>query len=53
MSESRERPLTRNIRPGQGPPDLRQYESAGGYEALRKAIKMSWQVIASSGRAGR
>jgi NADH-quinone oxidoreductase subunit F len=33
-----ERPLTRNIRPGEGPLDLRGYEKAGGYEAVRKAV---------------
>ncbi len=34
-----ERPLTRNIRPGQEPLDLQGYERAGGYLAARKAIK--------------
>src|SRR5262245_5326183 len=34
-----ERPLTKNIRPGQPPPDLRAYEAAGGYQAVRKALK--------------
>ena len=33
-----EKPLTQNIRGGE-PPDLRAYEQAGGYEALRKALK--------------
>ncbi len=33
-----ERPLTRNIRPGETPLDLKGYERAGGYRALRKAI---------------
>jgi NADH-quinone oxidoreductase subunit F len=33
-----QRPLTRNIRPGQPPPDLAAYEQAGGYQALRKAF---------------
>ncbi len=32
-----ERPLTQNIRGGE-PPDLRAYEQAGGYQALRKAL---------------
>jgi NADH-quinone oxidoreductase subunit F len=36
-----ETPLTRNIRPGQEPPDLRRYEAAGGYQALRKALRMA------------
>ena len=34
-----ERPLTQNIRPGQGPLDLKGYEAAGGYQALRKALR--------------
>lgn len=34
-----ERPLTRNIRPGEPPLDLAGYERAGGYQALRKALK--------------
>jgi NADH-quinone oxidoreductase subunit F len=34
-----ERPLTQNIRPGEGPPDLKGYEAAGGYQALRKALR--------------
>jgi NADH-quinone oxidoreductase subunit F len=33
-----ELPLTRNIRPGEEPLDLRHYEEAGGYEAARKAV---------------
>jgi NADH-quinone oxidoreductase subunit F len=33
-----ETPLTDNIRSGQEPPDLRAYERAGGYQALRKAL---------------
>lgn len=33
-----ELPLTRNIRPGQEPPDLAEYERAGGYQAARKAL---------------
>jgi NADH-quinone oxidoreductase subunit F len=31
-------PLTQNIRLNQEPPDLRAYERAGGYQALRKAL---------------
>ncbi len=34
-----ERPLTQDIRPGQAPLDLQGYEKAGGYQALRKAIR--------------
>lgn len=33
-----ETPLTQNIRPGQAPPELKAYEHAGGYQALRKAL---------------
>jgi NADH-quinone oxidoreductase subunit F len=34
-----ERPLTKNIRPNAEPLDLKEYEKAGGYQALRKALK--------------
>ncbi|NJD68170.1 MAG: NADH-quinone oxidoreductase subunit F [Candidatus Methylomirabilota bacterium] len=34
-----ERPLTMNIRPGEPPPDLKGYERAGGYTAVRKALR--------------
>jgi NADH-quinone oxidoreductase subunit F len=34
-----ETPLTQNIRPGQEPPDREAYERAGGYQALRTALK--------------
>lgn len=34
-----ERPLTRNIRPGEPPLELAAYERAGGYRALRKALR--------------
>src|SRR5512138_352534 len=41
-----ETPLTKNIRPGEGPLDLRGYERAGGYAAARKAVTgMSWQEV--------
>ena len=33
-----ERVLSRNIRPGQAPPTLREYEAGGGYSALRTAV---------------
>ena len=33
-----ETPLTQNIRPGREPLDLKEYEQAGGYQALRKAL---------------
>ena len=34
-----ETPLTKNIRSGQEPLDLQAYERAGGYQALRKALR--------------
>ncbi|NIR47607.1 NADH-quinone oxidoreductase subunit NuoF [candidate division KSB1 bacterium] len=34
-----ERPLTKNIRDDQEPCDLKQYEKAGGYQAVRTALK--------------
>lgn len=40
-----ERPLTQNIRPGMAPPDLKDYEAAGGYRALRKALTLAPQDI--------
>jgi NADH-quinone oxidoreductase subunit F len=33
-----EKPLTKNIRPGEKPLDLREYERAEGYQAVRKAL---------------
>ena len=33
-----EKPLTKNISLGEAPFDLKQYESAGGYQAVRKAM---------------
>ncbi len=33
-----ERPLTKDIRPDRSPLSLKEYEAAGGYRALRKAI---------------
>jgi NADH-quinone oxidoreductase subunit F len=32
-------PLTARMRPGEPPPDLKAYERAGGYQALRHALK--------------
>ena len=40
-----ERPLTRNIRPGEEPLNLSDYEKAGGYQALRKALRMAPEEI--------
>ncbi len=34
-----ERPLTKNIMPGREPLNLKEYEKAGGYQALQKALK--------------
>jgi NADH-quinone oxidoreductase subunit F len=34
-----EQPLTKNIRPGEEPLDLKAYEQAGGYQAVRKALQ--------------
>ncbi len=52
-----ERPLTKNIRPGWPPLSLKEYEKAGGYKAVRKALAMSAQdvqnVVKESGLRGR
>lgn len=37
--------LTKNIRPEGEPPDLKAYEKAGGYQALRKALGMDPKAI--------
>mgnify|MGYP000032389048 CR=1 FL=1 len=34
-----DKPLTKNIRPGEEPLDLQGYEKAGGYQSVRKALK--------------
>jgi NADH-quinone oxidoreductase subunit F len=34
-----ERPLTKNIRPGEKPLGLKEYEKEGGYRAVKKALK--------------
>lgn len=34
-----EKPLTKNIRPDREPPSLKEYEQAGGYQAVRKALQ--------------
>lgn len=34
-----ERPLTKNIRPGEEPLNLEAYERAGGYQAVRKVLR--------------
>ncbi|MGH8228703.1 MAG: NADH-quinone oxidoreductase subunit NuoF [Steroidobacteraceae bacterium] len=53
-----ERPLTRNIRPGEPPLDLKGYERAGGYRSLRKALQTLspdevLQAVTDSGLRGR
>jgi len=53
-----ETPLTQNIRVGEGPLDLKGYEGAGGYQAVRKALlEMSpmevIEVVKSSNLKGR
>jgi NADH-quinone oxidoreductase subunit F len=40
-----ERPLTQNIRPGQEPLSLKDYEKAGGYRAVRKALSLAPQDV--------
>ena len=35
-----ETPLTKNIRPGEEPFNLKEYEQAGGYQAVRKVLTM-------------
>jgi NADH-quinone oxidoreductase subunit F len=40
-----ERPLTKNILPGESPLSLREYEKTGGYRAVRKALAMSPQDV--------
>lgn len=49
--------MTKNIRPHAEPPDLREYEAAGGYSGLRKALTMSprdvQKVVKLSGLRGR
>jgi NADH-quinone oxidoreductase subunit F len=48
-----ERPLTSRIRSGHEPPDLRAYEQAGGYQGLRRALKMTpEEVQAEVSRSG-
>lgn len=50
-------PLTQNIKPGREPLDITEYEQAGGYRALRKALQMSpaqiQQMVIDSNLRGR
>ncbi len=52
-----ERPLTQNIQPDRKPLDIAEYERAGGYQALRKALRMPptqiQQMVGDSNRRGR
>ncbi len=53
-----ERPLTARMRPGEEPPDVKEYEKAGGYQALRKALREMTpqavqQVVSDSDLRGR
>jgi NADH-quinone oxidoreductase subunit F len=41
MSERTQKPLTGNIQSNREPLDITEYEKAGGYQALRKALKKS------------
>jgi NADH-quinone oxidoreductase subunit F len=41
MTGTMETPLTKNIRPEGEPVDLKAYERSGGYQAARKALRMS------------
>jgi NADH-quinone oxidoreductase subunit F len=44
-----EKPLTQNIRPNEAPLNLRGYEKAGGYQAVRKALRsMQPQEVTST-----
>lgn len=40
-----EQPLTQNIKPDSGPLNLADYQKAGGYQAVRKALKMTPQDV--------
>jgi len=42
---STDKPLTKNIRPDREPLDAAEYEKAGGYQALRRALQMSQKEI--------
>lgn len=41
MTNPMKTPLTRNMRPGGEPPDLKAYRAAGGYEAAKKALQLA------------
>jgi NADH-quinone oxidoreductase subunit F len=47
-----EKPLTKNIRPDRTPMTIKEYEMAGGYQALHKALTMSPQDLQQKVRDG-
>ena len=58
MNNPMERPLTQHIRPSREPLSIEEYEKAGGYGAVRKALRsMTPQnvtsVVKESGLRGR
>jgi NADH-quinone oxidoreductase subunit F len=53
-----DRPLTRNIRAGQAPLSLTEYEKTGGYQAVRKALRQMapldvTELVKNAGLRGR
>lgn len=52
-----EKPLTKNIQPDRKPLDISEYEKAGGFQALRKALKKSpsdvQKIVTDSNLKGR
>ena len=53
-----ERPLTKNIQPGRGPLDAKEYQAAGGYQAARRALTSMTpaevvELVKQSGLKGR
>jgi NADH-quinone oxidoreductase subunit F len=57
MTETAQKPLTGNIQPDREPLDITAYEKAGGYQALRKALRKSpsdiQKTVKDSGLKGR
>src|SRR5512143_3245352 len=48
---SMERPLTQHINPGKEPLSLKDFEKAGGYQAVRKALAMTPQDVQNGVKA--
>lgn len=46
-----ERPLTQHINPGKEPLSLKDYEQAGGYQSVRKALAMTPQDVQNAVKA--